>query len=78
MKDSRGTEIRRGQNVAYNLSGDVALGLVVDVLPKHVKIEWLAGGYARAGHISKCKAYGMTGQVRQVLVLERSDCVERL
>lgn len=38
-EDSRGTPIRAGQLVAYNRSGDVIAGTVLDVHPGHIKIR---------------------------------------
>jgi hypothetical protein len=63
-KDSAGTRIEVGQKVAYNCSGNVVGGEVVDVHPGHTKIKATGGAtYPRAGHISRVK------NSRSILVL---------
>jgi hypothetical protein len=37
-RDSQGTVIRQGQKVAYNRSGDVVPGEVIEVRDSHIKI----------------------------------------
>ena len=55
-KDSRGVRIEVGQKVAYNCSGNVVAGTVVDVQPSHTKIKaWGGATYPREGHISRVK-----------------------
>jgi hypothetical protein len=68
-KDVRGTELRPGQKCAYNMSGDLALGKILDVQHGHVKILRLAGGFEKLGHISKVK------NRRSIMVLRPEDCV---
>lgn len=66
--DSRGKALRAGQRVAYNLSGNVALGEIVDVQPSHIKISRIAGGYQMPdGHISRVRNGG------SIMVLQPSD-----
>lgn len=66
MTDSRGKEIRTGQRVAFNQSGDVVAGRVVAVSLKHIKIECERGGgsYTPWGHISRVR------NGRSILILE--------
>lgn len=69
MNDSRKREIRPGQRVAYNMSGNIALGEVLDVQRSHVKIQQIAGGYTphRGPHISRVKNGG------SIMILQPSD-----
>lgn len=56
--DVRGTPIRVGCTVAYNISGDVALGEVVKATPPfHIMLKHPAAGQP-AGHISKVRRTG--------------------
>lgn len=54
--DTRGTEITENSIVAYNLSGDVAMGVVLQAGPSRAKIrlDHDAAGMKR-GHISTVK-----------------------
>lgn len=62
--DSQGHPISAGLRVAFNRSGDVVPGIVLDVHPSHIKIKSIAasGGHPE-GHISRVK------NGRSVLVL---------
>lgn len=69
MTDNRGTELRIGQRVAYNLSGELACGEITDLIEGtpgrydghyekwpmiKVKLAHRAAGFP-AGHISKVR-----------------------
>lgn len=66
--DTRGTQIEVGQRVAYNISGDIALGEVAAVKPSHYEVLLLhkAAGLP-AGHISKVR------RATSMLVLRDGD-----
>jgi hypothetical protein len=67
-KDSAGVEIEVGQRVAYNCSGNVVAGEVVDAQPGHTKIRAEGGAcYPRKGHISRVR------NSRSILVLKRPE-----
>lgn len=53
--DSQGREIKEGDRVAYNLSGDVVPGVVIGISPGHIKIRCESARYVRRGHISRVK-----------------------
>lgn len=67
--DARGTEFEPGAIVAYNLSGDVALGRILEITSTgRLRIELLhdaAGLYA--GHLSEVR------RLRSALVLLKGD-----
>jgi hypothetical protein len=55
LTDKRGSVIEVGSKVAYNISGDVAIGEVVKVgSPFHVVLSHNAAGM-KSGHLSKVK-----------------------
>ena len=75
-RDNRGTPITSGQTVAYNLSGEVALGDIIAVGESYrswgieplikVRLAHSAGGHP-AGHVSKVR------NAKNVLVLKPGD-----
>jgi hypothetical protein len=68
QKDVRGADLVPGARVAYNISGDVALGTIIDAKPGHFKIELLhdAAGMP-ALHVSRVR------NARSILVLRNGD-----
>lgn len=77
MIDNRGTELKVGQEVAYNFSGEIAKGIIVDLKVKKTGSSWgnpnradirveliHSLGRYRKGHISK------VSNERNVLVLQ--------
>ncbi len=68
-RDSQSVLIREGDRVAYNLSGDVVPGVVIDTsCASHVKIRLVQKGAGfKSGHISRVK------NARSILVLAGDD-----
>lgn len=62
-KDSIGQQVEPGDMVAYNMSGELALGYIESIKPRrrneyfiadNIKVRWVAGvGRFPKGHISK-------------------------
>jgi len=66
--DARGNPIEEGCRVAYNISGDIALGEVLSVGPRGFKV--------RLGHFCAGKPAGHISKVRRatsILVLTPAD-----
>jgi hypothetical protein len=66
--DKRGSLIEIGSKVAFNLSGDVAIGEIVkcDTRPFHIMLSHRAAGMP-AGHISRVRNVG------SLIVLRAND-----